>query len=218
MEARLRSAPRRMLWRLAALAAAIVVINLSGGWLAAALDLKIWPKERAGVQLVVVALVVAYVVAMALPFVPGIELGLALMLLLGPPGILLVYLCTQFALALSFLVGRLVPARSLAALFRRLRMERARRLVESLEEAPPPQRLEALVGRIPGGWCAALLRHRHAALAVALNLPGNALVGGAGGLGMLAGLSRVFSFPAYALLIAAATAPVPLFLLFGGAG
>ncbi len=52
-------------------------------------------------------------------------------------------------------------------------------------------------------------------LAVAVNLPGNSRLatrnsqlGGAGGIGMLAGTSRVFSFPRYALLIAAARWPL----------
>ncbi|UCE30573.1 MAG: hypothetical protein JSW68_10975, partial [Burkholderiales bacterium] len=63
---------------------------------------------------------------------------------------------------------------------------------------------------------ASLLRHRHVALAIALNLPGNALVGGAGGLGMLAGMSGLFSLPRYLLLVALATTPVPLFLLAAG--
>jgi hypothetical protein len=39
---------------------------------------------------------------MAMPFVPGIELGLALMVLLPSKGVVLVYFCTLLSLSLSF--------------------------------------------------------------------------------------------------------------------
>ena len=40
---------------------------------------------------------------------PGIEIGVMLMAMLGIGGIVLAYLCTVLALSLSFLLGRLVP-------------------------------------------------------------------------------------------------------------
>jgi hypothetical protein len=136
-----------------------------------------------------------------------------LMLLLGPGGIALVYLCTQLALALSFLLGRLVPTRVIAGAFGWLRMERAKRLVEELESTPPAQRIEALTARSPRRWVSLLLRHRYLALAAILNLPGNAVIGGAGGIGMIAGLSRAYTFPRFLVLMAVSTLPVPLFLI-----
>lgn len=202
--------------RLLSVAAIIIALNLGGGWLAAQLNLQVWPQHSDIMELLTVASVVVYILAMALPFVPGIEIGLALMLLFGAGGILLVYLCTQAALALSFLLGRLVPARSIAAVFQRLGMHRARQLMVDLDRTPSVQRLQYLTKRVRGGWVRAVLGHRHLALIVALNLPGNALIGGAGGIGMIAGMSRLFAFPRYLLLIAAATTPVPLFLLLTG--
>jgi hypothetical protein len=206
---------KRVTWRLAALAAALAAFG--GGWLAGICDAPL-PTNGDATDALVVALLVVYVVAMALPFVPGIEIGMALMLLLGQGGILLVYLCTQLALALSFLFGRLVPKHSICVLFRRLRMERAARTMEDLEGAAAMHRLDELARCMPVRWATALLRHRHMALAVALNVPGNALVGGAGGIGMLAGMSGMLTFPRYAVIIAVATTPVPVLLLLGGAG
>jgi hypothetical protein len=209
-------AGRRSRWRLATLAAALIAFGVS--WLLGDLDGPLWSRDGDVIDVFVVALLAVYVIAMALPFVPGIEIGMALMLLLGQGGILLVYLCTQLALALSFVFGRLVPRRSVCVLLRRLRMERASRMVEDLEDSSAIERLDELARRFPASCAAALLRHRHVALAVALNVPGNAIVGGAGGIGILAGMSRMFSFPHYALIVAAATTPVPVLLLLGCAG
>jgi hypothetical protein len=198
-------------WRVACMVCAIVALGIASGRLAAPAGLQLEGHGEV-VDLLVIAAVVAYVLAMALPFVPGIEIGLALMLVLGWDGILLVYLCTQVGLALSFAVGRIVPARTIAAGFGWLRLERAQRMVEELDRTPPAQRVELLARRSSPRWLAALFKHRYLALALALNLPGNAVLGGAGGIGMIAGLSRAYRFPCFVLLVAAATTPVPLFL------
>jgi len=168
-------------------------------------------------ELVLIASLLMYVVAMALPFVPGIEIGLAVMLMFGQGGILLVYLATLVALTASFLLGRLVPVRSIATVFGWLRLRRARRLLEDLEGTAPAQRIDYLASRAPAGRLGALLRHRHLALAVLLNLPGNAMLGGAGGIGMLAGMSGAFRLSRFILLAAVATTPVPLLFLLSGA-
>ncbi|MBL4615404.1 MAG: hypothetical protein JKY27_11110 [Magnetovibrio sp.] len=57
-----------------------------------------------------------------------------------------------------------------------------------------------------------LLRHRYLAVVVALNVPGNALIGGGGGICMAAGISGLFSWPRFLISIAIAVSPVPLFL------
>lgn len=54
-----------------------------------------------------------YVFLMALPFMPGMEVGLMLMAMLCGGGIVLVCLCTVMALSLSLLFGRLLPPRTL---------------------------------------------------------------------------------------------------------
>jgi hypothetical protein len=55
-----------------------------------------------------------------------------------------------------------------------------------------------------------LLRHRYLALALALNPPGNVVLGGGGGVALAAGCNRPFSLPGVALTVALATAPAPL--------
>ena len=53
-------------------------------------------------------------------------------------------------------------------------------------------------------------------LMVALNLPGNALVGGGGGISLVAGFSRLFSLPKYILAVTIAVLPIPLMILVTG--
>jgi hypothetical protein len=212
----LASIGRSRIWRLAAIAGGVLALNFIGGWLASQLNLQIWPQHSDIIELIIIAIVIGYVLAMAVPFVPGIEIGLALMLMLGPGGIALVYICTQFALALSFLLGRLVPTRYIANAFAWLHLERARRLIEELDRTPPEQRIHKLAERSPSGWIAFLVRHHYLALAVILNLPGNAIIGGAGGIGMIAGMSRAYPLPLFVLLMALSTLPVPVFLIVTG--
>ena len=199
-------------------AAALVALCLAGMWLGELIrpTASATPVDAAGFALAAIA--AAYVAAMALPFVPGIEIGLALMLLFGGKGIALAYVCTQLALALSFLCGRLLPMRCIAAFFRATGQTRALGLVEELSRVVPANRLEFIARRSPGRGTRALLRHRYLALAVGLNLPGNALIGGAGGIGLIAGMSGILSFPRYVLTIAAATTPLPLTMLIVSAG
>jgi hypothetical protein len=191
----------------------VAVLNGLGGWLGAQIGVGHLPQAHEPLDALWLALALVYVLAMALPFVPGIEIGLGLMLLLGDTGILLVYLCTQLALALSFLAGRLVPVAVLAALFRTLKFERASQLLAGLAASPREERLQCLARGVAGRWPGRVLKHRYVALALMLNLPGNAVAGGAGGLGLLAGASRLFSFPRYCLLMAVATSPLPLLML-----
>ncbi len=54
------------------------------------------------------------------------------------------------------------------------------------------------------------LNHRHIAIAVASNLAGNALIGRGGGIGLVAGMSKIIKFHAYIAVAAVAIAPLPL--------
>ena len=97
-----------------------------------------------------------------------------------------------------------------------LRLRRAEQLLKRIEPLGSEERLRFLLNKAPGAALPFLLRHRYVALAVAINLPGNFLIGGGGGIALVAGLSRLFSFGGFLLTIAIAVAPVPLLIaLFG---
>ena len=208
------TAPKQRPWlRYLALLAAIVVLNLIGAWLVAQIDFTLTPINADMVYSLLLVTFAVYILVIAMPFVPGIEIGLALLVILGSAGVPLVYTCNLLALALAFLVGRFIPMHWVARFFAWLRLERARRLVDTMAARPSGERLSSALQTVPSGWANRLLVHRHLAAAIALNLPGNAIIGGAGGLAMIAGMSRLFRFPLFILTMAVASTPVPIVIL-----
>lgn len=196
--------------------AAVYVVLLAGGWfvgdrLLDFLDFDIRPANEPSVHMTIMTIAAIFVLASALPFVPGAEIGFGLILVFGGRIALLVYLCMVVALTISYLTGRFVPISIIGRLFNSLGMERAHDLVTQFAPLDSRERLELLVSRAPRRFVPALLRHRYVAFAVLLNMPGNSLVGGGGGLAFSAGLSGVFSLFGFVASVALAVAPVPLF-------
>jgi hypothetical protein len=104
----------------------------------------------------------------------------------------------------------------LSALFRSTGLTSAGSLVERLRPLSEKERLTLLVEQAPRRFVPVLLRYRYFALVLALNLPGNALLGGGGGIALLAGISGMFAFPKYLIPTSVAALPIPLAtLLFG---
>lgn len=68
----------------------------------------------------------------------------------------------------------------------------------------------------PKGISRVLVDHRDLALIAVLNMPGNALIGGGGGIALVAGMSGMFRPDRYLLAVAIAALPIPLFMLAGG--
>lgn len=159
-----------------------------------------------------------YVAAAALPFVPGAEIGIALLVAFGASVAPLVYLCMLAALYAAFLAGRLVPARLLVRAFSAIGLHHAAGLVEVTASQPPEDRKRFLAANLPPGLAGRLLGHRRIALAILLNMPGNTLIGGGGGIALIAGMSRLVSHAGFLLTIAIAVAPVPLIVWLTGYG
>ena len=177
------------------------------------LAFQMWPSDVDMAVFIVFGSAILYVILMALPFMPGIEVGLMLMAMLGIGGIVLVYLCTVLALSLSFLAGRLLPPPYLARALGWMRLERARELVTELEPLDAEERFRYLARSTPSRIVPYLLRHRYFVLAVLFNLPGNVIIGDGGGIALIAGMSRLFPFPKFLLLVCLAITPVPLLFL-----
>jgi uncharacterized membrane protein YdjX (TVP38/TMEM64 family) len=194
----------------------IVVGNILVHWFVDRLDFEITPGNEPMVHRFIVVSMIAYAVLMAIPFVPGAEIGLAVLMILGPKIAVLVYLCTLAALSLSFLVGRLVPERILINFLRDLRFHTASRFLARVEGLDSQQRLSLMLDRSPKRLVPLLLRYRYLALMMAVNLPGNIIIGGGGGIALMAGLSRLFSPPVFVVTVVIATAPIPLAWLMLG--
>ena len=119
------------LLKLAALAALIVAAKLVGDLVQQ--SLKAGLLSRGGLQGFVVASLIVYTLLIAIPFVPGIEIGLALLALGGSTLAVPVFICTLLGLLLSYGIGRRLPQGRLASLLRSLRCEGAARKIEDLE-------------------------------------------------------------------------------------
>lgn len=198
--------------RIGILVALILAIQGLGESVSIQTLLELSAREKAMFGAVALTLILAYTVTMAVPFVPGIEIGLAIMLMFGPQVFLVVYACTQVALLLSFVAGRLVPLSRLMTLAGWLQFHGMQSWLGRLEPLTPDRRLDHMIRCAPRRWVQRLIEHRYLALAILINLPGNAIVGGAGGIGLIAGMSRVFGLWRYVLVMAVATTPVPIAL------
>ena len=205
----------KLLLKLSLVIGFLVLLNYSGSRVIDHFNFQFWPEHE---NLIMTALwfsIGIYILWMAIPFVPGIELGLALMVMLGPQGVVLVYLCTLLSLSLSFALGRLISLKALARFVEWLHLQKARDLILRLEPLSPQERVDVLLETAPSKIVPFLLEHRYLMIAFILNMPGNALIGGGGGIGLIAGMSKLYSFPRYLLLVSLAITPLPLLFLAG---
>ncbi len=165
-----------------------------------------------------VLILILYAILIAIPFVPGAEIGLFLLITLGAPVAPYVYLATIIGLSASFLVGRFVPISGMCRLLDSIGLRRTCAFMQRIERLDQNERLPLVQERLPTWIGPGLVRYRYIAIAVALNVPGNALIGGGGGIALMAGLSRTFSPTVTLLTITVAVSPVALAVYVFGAG
>ena len=202
--------------------ATVYIALLIGGWYLGQLflefsDIQIRPMNEPMVHKMLMTSAGIFIIASALPFVPGAEIGFALIFLFGKSIAFLVYVSMVSALTIAYLAGLLVPTESIVNFFRFLGMDKAHRLINDLSSIDAHQKLEFLTQKAPHWFVPFLLRHRYLAIIILFNLPGNSLVGGGGGIAFTVGMSGMYSFPKYLIAVAIAVAPVPVFFLLTGA-
>ncbi|MEL6574177.1 MAG: hypothetical protein AAFQ64_21230 [Pseudomonadota bacterium] len=181
-----------------------------------AMDLQIRPDNEQQVHKAIMIGAVAYVGLLAMPFVPGAEIGIALLAAFGAAIAPLIYVCTVAAMMLAFTIGRFLPINSLERLFRALRLVRAADLVAKAAPLSKEDRLAMLLEGQSKRAVSMAVRYRYVAMAFAVNMPGNSLIGGGGGIMIIAGLSGIFSPISTFLTVMIAVSPVPLAVLFLG--
>lgn len=159
--------------------------------------------------LLLVALLI-YTLLIAIPFVPGVEIGLMVLATGGPKIAPLVWLATSAGLTLAFWAGGKLPYRWLHRMLLDLRLTRACQLLRRFEALSPDGRAAFVRDLLPTKALAWVVKYRYVHLAVLINIPGNSLIGGGGGIAFVSGLSGAFRVPLAVLTIALATAPVPL--------
>lgn len=212
----LRGAASRAWLRAALLVALIVLVSIIGHGIVGDLRRVASAEAQTAISLTVAIALLVYIVLMALPFCPGIEVGLALLALGGREIAPLVYLATVVALVLAFAVGRFFPPGVLVASLARLRLRRAAEALRQIAPLDGERRLQHLLGHSSPWLVRLLVRHRYLAVAIALNTPGNLVIGDGGGIALAAGFSRLFSPSWFALTVAVAVAPVPIVVLLAG--
>ena len=94
----------RLFLSLLLLIAVVALGTLLTQWIIDGFNFEITPVNEAKVHRLIMTSMIAYAILMAIPFVPAAEIGLAVMMILGPKIVPLVYLCTLISLMLGFLV------------------------------------------------------------------------------------------------------------------
>jgi len=209
---------KRRRWLLLGLIYVALLVGgwLAGNWLDGLVAIDIRPQTEARLHRAVMTATALFVVTSALPFVPGAEIGFALLMMFGARIAFLVYLSMVGALTLGFLAGRLLPEGGIARVFDFLGLTKARDLMRQMDGRGPEERLELLLAKAPTRIAPTLLRHRYLALLVLFNLPGNSAIGGGGGIAFIAGMSGLFTLPRYLASVAVAVAPFPLYVTLAG--
>ncbi|MEM1101432.1 MAG: hypothetical protein AAGH73_07860 [Pseudomonadota bacterium] len=208
------SPPRPSTLLKAALFLAVIFAALwLGSWIRDALDMAIMPEKDGIMFRTLLVIVLVYVLILATPFLPGAEIGLVLLTAFGAPIAPIVYLATIISLTISYTIGRTVPPEVTARALERVGLHRAAAFLREIRSRPREERLEVLLASVQAPWARKGTRLRYLVLALLLNMPGNVVLGGGGGLCMVAGLSRVFHPGLFLLTVMVAVAPVPLFVV-----
>src|SRR6056297_3621255 len=213
----LRVALTRTAGRLAVVIVAALLIAWAMDWVTGTADEVADDISRGMMIGTIVTFLLLYACLIAVPFVPGIEIGVALLMMRGETVAPYVYLATVTGLVLAYSAGEVLNYRWLHRVFADLRLRRACRLIERTGAMGREERLAELRSALPR-WLRPLAIHgRYVMLAVLLNVPGNMLIGGGGGIAMVTGLTRLFTPGWTVATIAVAVLPVPLAVwLWGG--
>ncbi|MGJ8610597.1 MAG: hypothetical protein ACSHWY_05860 [Octadecabacter sp.] len=202
----------RMVGRILAIVLLVWMSHLALDWV---MD-KVQDLENASqVRMGVLGLVLlVYIILMAIPFVPGVEIGISLMMLEGGAVAPFVYIATFTGLLLAYFVGRRTDCIALKRVTTDLNLTKMSKLIEKIAPLDGEQRLRLLNDRLPKWVPPSVIRYRYVVLALLINLPGNSIIGGGGGLALIAGFSGLYSKKATVLTFAIAVSPVPFMVYF----
>ncbi|WP_439154917.1 hypothetical protein [Yoonia sp.] len=158
----------------------------------------------------IITVLVGYALLLAIPFIPGVEFGIAILMIEGAAAAPFVYLATVTGMSLAYFAGRYVALNWLIRICGDLRLHRVKALLEDMRDRAPKDRLADLDDRLPRWLAPLLVRYRYGMLAVLINIPGTIVIGGGGGIMLVAGFSRLFHPGLTFLTVLLATLPVPL--------
>ncbi|UCH73858.1 MAG: hypothetical protein JSU82_16310 [Rhodospirillales bacterium] len=161
-----------------------------------------------------VASAVTLAILLGLPFVPSVEMGLLMMTVFGRDGAVAAWLATISGLSLAYAAGRYMPVEWVGHWLAR----------HGLTNTSAPTEQSALARFVrqtrlgttrTGRLAAFLLRHRYLLFALLINMPGNSVLGGGGGIALISGFTRLYRWPWFVVTIALASLPIPLLVFLG---
>ena len=194
----------------------VIAANFAADWVVDVLKMELRPSNEDFAHKTITISSIIFAFLLAIPFVPGAEIGLTLIGMFGPKIVFLVYVSTLVGLLTSFIVGRLISLKALIKLFEDLHLHKPTQLLKRFEPMDMEERLTFLVSEAPNRLIPFFLRHRYLALAIMVNIPGNILIGGGGGIALMAGISRLYSLPGFLTTIAIGISPIPLAIFIFG--
>jgi hypothetical protein len=153
---------------------------------------------------VIVVTAAVYALALAVPFLPAVELGWMVMAVLGTPGIFAIWMATPLGLLIAFFLGQ--------NLRDWLQLQQLQCRLETAFRSATDNSLRSRMLRFADRY---LRSHPYWVLAVLVNLPGNWIIGGGGGIGLLAGASGLYQPLRFFLMLIPATGMVSVAMLLG---
>ncbi len=195
---------------------AVIVAKLGFDWLTTQINTLETDQAEQAMTGLILAILLGYAVLIAIPFVPGVEIGATVLMVQGAEAAPLVYLATMLGMSLAFLTGQLLSLDWIIARCDRWRMVRLCNLMHRIKETPMQDRLAALKARLPNWLAPFVVNYRYVMVAIIINTPGSIAIGGGGGIMLATGLSRLFNTGWMIATIAVATLPIPLAVWFMG--
>jgi hypothetical protein len=145
-----------------------------------------------------------YAIALSVPFLPAVELGWLVMAAFGPIGILSIWMATPFGLLFAFCIGYWLRE---WPFIQRLQHRFRTKVAEATGSSPGDRMLRLASEK--------LTSHPYIALGILVNVPGNWVIGGGGGIGLMAGASGLYHPLKFVLVLIPATGVVALLMLIG---
>lgn len=182
-----------------------------GNWLFSSFRIDTSTVPIAPMLWVLIPIFIIYFISSALPFVPSAEIGFGLLIIFGGIIAPFVFVTSALAFITAFLIGRFVSIRRMAHLLEYFGLERAPAFLRRLRKLSGKERLAFLTQQSPTKLGPLMLKYRYLAIVILMNIPGNALIGGGGGIAFTAGVSGLFTPVGFAISASLAVLPYPLF-------
>lgn len=160
--------------------------NLSEGDI---LDYLNFENETIPISYLVIGTIL-YSLVLIIPYFPSLEIGLVMMIWFQEPGVIIIYSATVLSLTIAYLVGS--------------KMKRNNFFNEMFNHLIKFKVTDQLSKK-----------HPYLSLVFLLNMPGNTVLGGGGGIAMNFGHNSYLSFPKFFTGCAIATSPLPIIFLIG---